>query len=273
MPKRATPNTRMVIPSLLSQFVPNVSSKANTDFIRCLAAGFGADERSAANCGGATTRALGGGSAITGGGGVCGVSMCGGAGGVTARGGLGTFVVAGDCAEISEATDRGGRGKLVTPSVGSGLVSPRAASTELLAAGAGGLVNITSLTAASSSGSCFTETGTESTPAAPTGTTTGLRQWSTPPPWTVPHQAQNAGRVLSAGGSGFIAAGAGLSTGWTNGSAGGGGAAGCGGFDATVGVGGCAVSSRYTAAEPDSGGSAATWRRSSSSSRCKASFC
>src|ERR1700693_5878821 len=178
MPKRATPSTRMVIPSLLSQFVPNVSSKAKTDFMRCSAVGLGADERSAANCGGATTRALGGGSATTGGGGVCGASMRGGAGGVTARGWIGTFVVAGDCAEISEAIDAAGRGKLVTTSAGSGLVSPRAASTGLPAAGVAGFVTITCLTAASSSCFCFKETGVASAPEAPTGSATGWGQLS-----------------------------------------------------------------------------------------------
>src|SRR5260370_5774554 len=233
MPKRATPNTRMVIPSLLSQFVPNVSSKASNGFMRCSAVGFGADERSAANCGGAITRALGGGGTTTGGGGVCGVSMRGGAGGVTARGGIGAFVVAGDCGEIPEATDAAGGGKLVTTSAGLGLASPRAASTGLLAAGVAGFVKITSRTAASSSCSCFTETGVESAPEAPTGTATGLGQLFTPPAWTVPHPAQNAGRVLSAARAALLAAGAGLGTGPTNGSAGAGGAAGGGGPRAT----------------------------------------
>jgi len=88
------------------------------------------------------------------------------------------------------------------------------------------------------------EAGVESAPEAPTGAATGLGQLSTPPAWTVPHQAQNAGRVLSAGRSGFMAAGAGLGTGRTNGSAGAGGAAGCGGFDSTMVVPGCAASSR-----------------------------
>ena len=129
----------------------------------------------------------------------------------------------------------------MTTSAGSGLVSPRAASTELLAAGVAGVLKITSLTAASSS--CFRETGVESAPEAATGTATGLGQLSTPPAWTVPHHAQNTGRVLSAGRSGFMAAGAGLGAGRTNGSAGGGGAADCGGFDATMVVVGCAAPS------------------------------
>ena len=131
----------------------------------------------------------------------------------------------------------------MTTSAGSGSVSPPAGSTGLLAAGVAGFVKITSRTAASSSRFCFRETGVESAPQTPTGTATGLGQLSTPPAWTVPHQAQNAGRVLSAGRSGFMAAGAGLGTGRTNGSAGAGGAAGCGGFDATMEVVGCAASS------------------------------
>jgi len=124
----------------------------------------------------------------------------------------------------------------VTTSVGSDLVSPWAASTGLLAAGEAGFVKLTSLTAASSSCFCFAETGVESAPEAPTGTATGLGQLSTPPAWTVPHQAQNAGRVLSAGRSGFMAAGAGLGPGRTKGSGGAGGAAGCSGLDATMEV-------------------------------------
>jgi hypothetical protein len=119
-------------------------------------------------------------------------------------------------------------------------------------------VTIPSRTAPSFPCSCFTEAGVESAPEAPTGAATGLGQLSTPPVWTVPHQAQNAGRVLSAGRSGFMAAGAGLGTGRTNGSAGVGGAAGCGGFDATMELVGCAASSRCTAAEPESCGNAAT---------------
>ena len=118
-------------------------------------------------------------------------------------------------------------------------------------------MRITSLTAASSSCFCVTETGVESAPEALTGTGTGLGQLSTPPAWTVPHQAQSAGRVLPAGRSGFMAAGAGLSTGRTNGSAGAGVAAGCGGFNATMEEVGCAVSSRCTAVEPESCGNAA----------------
>jgi hypothetical protein len=220
--------------------VPNASSKANTDFMRCSAVGFGADERSAANCGGATTRALGGGGATTGGGG-CGVSMRGGAGGVTAR-----------------ATDAAGSGKLVTTSAGSDLVSPWTTSTGLPAAGVAGFMKIPSRTAASFACSCFMEAGVESAPEAPTGEATGLGQLSTPPTWTVPHQAQNAGRVLSAGRSGFMAAGAGLGTGRTNGSAGAGGAAGCGGFDSTMVVLGWTASSRCTAPEPESCGNPAT---------------
>ena len=128
-------------------------------------------------------------------------------------------------------------------SAASGFLSPRATSTGLLAVGVAGFVKITSRTAAAFSCSCFTETGVESAPEAPTGTATGLGQLSTPPAWTVPHHAQNTGRVLSAGRSGFMAAGAGLGAGRTNGSAGAGGAAGCGGFDATMVVVGCAAPS------------------------------
>jgi hypothetical protein len=148
----------------------------------------------------------------------------------------------------------------VTTSAGSGLVSPRAASTGLLAAGVAGLVKITCLAAASSSCSCscFTEMGIESALEAPTGTTTGLGQLSTPPAWTVPHQAQNAGRVLSTGRSVFMAAAAGLGTGRTNGSAGAGGAAAGGGFAATIELVGWVASSRCTAAESESCGNAAT---------------
>jgi hypothetical protein len=75
------------------------------------------------------------------------------------------------------------------------------------------------------------------------------------PQGRVPHQAQNAGRVLSAGRSGLMAEGAGLGSGRTNGSAGAGGAAGCVGFEVVVG---CATSSRCTAAESESCGNAAT---------------
>lgn len=157
----------------------------------------------------------------------------------------------GDCAEISEANDAAGSGKLVTTSARSGLVSPRVASTVLLAAGVAGLLTITSLTAASSFCFCFMEKGVESAPVAPTGTVTGVGQLSTPPAWTVLHQAQNAVRALSTGRSSVMAAGAGLGTGRTNGSAGAGGDAGCG-FDATMEVVGCAASSGCTAAEPES---------------------
>ena len=135
----------------------------------------------------------------------------------------------------------------MTTSAGSGLVSPRASSTGWLVAGVAGFVKITARAAASSSCSCcscFTGTGVASTPEASTGTAVGLGQLSTPPAWTVLHHAQNAGRVLLAARSGFMAAGAGLDTGGTGGSAGAGGAAGCGGFDATMEWVGCAVSSR-----------------------------
>src|SRR5208282_1407166 len=80
MPKSATPRTRMMMPSLLSQFVPNVSSSAKTDFMRCCAVGFGEEERNAAICGGATTRAAAGGGTILGGGAGYGISAWGGTG-------------------------------------------------------------------------------------------------------------------------------------------------------------------------------------------------
>src|ERR1700683_1420368 len=50
----------MVMPSLLSQFVPSVSSRANTDFMRCCADAFAEADRRVANCGASVTRALGG---------------------------------------------------------------------------------------------------------------------------------------------------------------------------------------------------------------------
>src|ERR1700730_2721295 len=148
MPKSATPNTRMVIPSLLSQFVPNVSSRANIDFMRCCAVGFGAEERSAADCGGATTRALAGGGTATGAGGVCGVPVRGGSADVTDRWGIGGFAVAGGCGGVFGATGAGGGGELVMTSAASGFLSPRATSTGLLAVGVAGFVKITSRTAA-----------------------------------------------------------------------------------------------------------------------------
>jgi hypothetical protein len=46
------------MPSLLSQFVPSVSSRAKTDFIRSPAVASGDGERKAANCEGSMTRAL-----------------------------------------------------------------------------------------------------------------------------------------------------------------------------------------------------------------------
>jgi hypothetical protein len=112
-----------------------------------------------------------------------------------------------------------------------------------LAAGVAGLVTITARAATSSSCSCFTETGVESTTEVSPGTAIGLGQLSTPPAWTVLHHAQNAGRVPLGAKSGFMAAGAGPGTGRSDGPAGAGGA-GCGGFDATIEGVGCAVSSR-----------------------------
>jgi hypothetical protein len=131
----------------------------------------------------------------------------------------------------------------VTTSAGSDLGSPWTASTGLPAAGVAGCVKIPSRTAASFPCSCFMEAGVEWAPEAATGAATGLGQLSTPPAWTVPHQAQNAGLVLSAGRSGFMAAGAGPGTGRTNGSAGAGGAARCAGFDSTMAVLSCGASS------------------------------
>src|ERR1700689_4597368 len=58
----------MVMPSLLSQFVPSVSSRANTDFMRCWAVAFAEEDRKVANCGASVTGALGG---VGTGGGVC----------------------------------------------------------------------------------------------------------------------------------------------------------------------------------------------------------
>src|SRR2546429_6043924 len=57
MPKRATPTTRMMMPSLLSQFVPRVSSIAETVFMRCWRVGRGRSRRYAETGGGAETRA------------------------------------------------------------------------------------------------------------------------------------------------------------------------------------------------------------------------
>src|SRR2546421_907944 len=59
MPKRATPTTRMTMPSLLSEFVPRVSSIAETVFMRCWRVGRGAGTRYAETGGGAETRAAG----------------------------------------------------------------------------------------------------------------------------------------------------------------------------------------------------------------------
>lgn len=55
----------MVMPSLLSQFVPNVSSSAKTDFIRCWAVALGGAGRKMECWGGAETRALAGGGMLT----------------------------------------------------------------------------------------------------------------------------------------------------------------------------------------------------------------
>src|SRR6202034_3552552 len=100
MPNRATPSTRMMMPSLLSQFVPNVSSRANTDFMRCWAVGLGALDRSGANCGGSSTRAPAGGGVTRGGNGACGGSILGGAAAVLCLvGGTGT-AGRGDCGGI-----------------------------------------------------------------------------------------------------------------------------------------------------------------------------
>src|SRR5437879_5408347 len=60
MPKRATPTTRMTMPSLLSQFVPRVSSIAETVFMRCWRVGRGAGTRYGETGGGPETRAAGG---------------------------------------------------------------------------------------------------------------------------------------------------------------------------------------------------------------------
>jgi len=68
----------------LSQFVPSVSSRAKTDFIRCWVVALVGEERSDANCGGCTTRAEVGGGGCVGG---CGVSVR----GTTTVGGAGGF--------------------------------------------------------------------------------------------------------------------------------------------------------------------------------------
>src|SRR6266850_1972338 len=60
MPKRATPTTRMMMPSLLSQSVPRVSSIAETVFMRCSRVGRGRGTRYAETGGGAETRGAGG---------------------------------------------------------------------------------------------------------------------------------------------------------------------------------------------------------------------
>src|SRR6267378_4856931 len=57
MPKRATPTTRMMMPSLLSQFVPRASSIAETVFMRCWKVGRDAATRYAESGGGPETRA------------------------------------------------------------------------------------------------------------------------------------------------------------------------------------------------------------------------
>src|SRR3979490_3137658 len=57
MPNRATPTTRIMMPSLLSQFVPRVSSIAETDFMRCWRVGFDEGTRYAETGGGPETRA------------------------------------------------------------------------------------------------------------------------------------------------------------------------------------------------------------------------
>src|SRR3974390_1261456 len=82
--------TRRTMPILLSHFLPSISSRAKTDFMRCSVVAFGAEvlepeyagapARNAANCGGATTRAAGGGAVTAGG---CGTT---GAGGVVVGG-------------------------------------------------------------------------------------------------------------------------------------------------------------------------------------------
>src|ERR1700741_4645966 len=57
MPKRATPTTRMMMPSLLSQFVPRVSSIAETVFMRCWRVARGGGTRYIETGGRAETRA------------------------------------------------------------------------------------------------------------------------------------------------------------------------------------------------------------------------
>src|SRR5260370_974001 len=93
MPKRATPTTRMMMPSLLSQFVPRASSIAETVFMRCWKVGRDAATRYAESGGGPETRAAaaGGISARTRGVGIRGVGGWGGGtdGGVGWGGGTG----------------------------------------------------------------------------------------------------------------------------------------------------------------------------------------
>ena len=135
---------------------------------------------------------------------MCGVSVRGGAGDVTDRGGITGFAEGGGCGGVSEVTGAAG-GELVTTFVASGLASSRTCSPGALAPGVAGSVKIAFRTAGSLSCSCFGGKSVESAPWALDGRATGLAvgQLLTPPAWTVPHQAQKAGWVLS----GFTGAG------------------------------------------------------------------
>src|SRR4029077_6116454 len=60
IPNSATPTTRMMMPSLFSQFVPSVSSSAETVLTRCANVCFGARCRNGSTVDGAAIRAAAG---------------------------------------------------------------------------------------------------------------------------------------------------------------------------------------------------------------------
>src|SRR5438128_820351 len=152
------------MPSLLSQFLPSVSSSAKTDFIRFPAAGFTAGARSEANCGGATTRTAGGACWVEG---VCGTT--GFEDGKTTGAGVSTGL-----AGATGCTAAG------WDSRATGACSCLAGSLTSLATG------------------CL-----EGGPSAGRTTGALVGQFSTPPACTVPHQAQNLGGCCLAGNSGL----------------------------------------------------------------------
>ena len=192
------------MPSLFNQFVPSVSSSANTDFIRCWADTLGDGDCRATTCGGSMTRAMAGG-------GAAGVRegvrcSCAGGGAVAGLGGVAGVTGTEGCTRLVEML--GVCRDVGATSAVSRLPAATIFSADLFASGAKG------------------STGTDacrgtSTPRGPIGGSAGsIRgvavdgaigsgdgQLLIPPACTVLHQGQRTGSALAAGAAGCAAIG------------------------------------------------------------------